>query len=211
MLGIDPDEGNPQIGEEEEEQSLYSHLYNKSIVFVYNSKSLDAKPGKGVNETIPKERVGDFLPLSKNKHWRRKLDDLWSEAPFNVDKHRWMSVEHYLQGSKFKKGFPDFYSQFSMDNPSDLSKDAELAKKVGDLSKTKNNNLRPKGVKIDTDYPLGREAVERELALRAKFEENLDLKELLLATQDALLKKSARRKPAEPDYLLMKIRAELRH
>ena len=40
-------------------------------------------------------------------------------------------------------------------------------------------------------------------------EENEDLKQLLLATRNALLKKSARRKPAEPDYLLMKIRGEL--
>jgi len=210
LLGIDPDEGTPVDEDEEEDVSEYSHLYDKSVVFVFNSKSLDAKPGKGSNETIPKEKVGEFVNLSKFKGWRRKLDDLWSDAPFMVDKMRWTSVEHYLQGAKFKKGFPDFYRQFSIDQPSELSRDVELAKKAGDVTKTKNKDLRPQGVKVDPDYPLGREAVEREEALRAKFSENEDLKQLLLSTHKALLKKSARRKPAEPDFLLMKIRGELR-
>ena len=212
-LGLDPDEGNPREEEEDEneEAMTLSHLFNKSVVFVYNSKSLDAKPGKGSNEIIPKNSVGDFMTLSKNKHWRRKLDDLWSDSPFSLDKMRWVSVEHYIQGAKFKKGFPDFYSQFSVDNPSELSKDSELARKVGYLSKAKNKDMRPKGLKIDPDYSLGRNKVEREAALRAKFTENEDLKELLLATQDAFLKKSIRRKPAEADYPLMKIRGELKH
>ena len=216
-LGLNPDEGNPEDEEDDDEgdmgsenAALYSHLYNKSTVFVYNSKSLDSKPGKGSNETIPKDRISEFLSLSKNKNWRRKLDDLWSDAPFTVDKHRWLSVEHYLQGAKFKKGFPDFYSQFSIDNPSELSKDAELAKKVGDLTKTKHKEMRPKGVKIDQDYSLGRNDIEREAAIKSKFGENEDLKQMLLATKDALLKKSIRRKPAEPDYILMKVRGELK-
>ena len=209
-LGIDADEGNPQTAEEELEDDVNDHYYNKKTVFVVHSKSLDsAKPGQGSNETIEKHRRGEFAILTKIKDWRRKLDDSWNEAFFNVDGHRWASVEHYVQGSKFKKGFPDFYRNFSMDEPSELSKDVELAKMVGDTSKTKYKNMRPDKVKVDVDYALGREDVEREAAVRAKFNQNEDLKQLLLATRDAQLKYALRRKPAVSDMILMKVRHEL--
>jgi predicted NAD-dependent protein-ADP-ribosyltransferase YbiA (DUF1768 family) len=207
-LGLDPDEGNPEKEGEEEDEDENSYLFNKSTVFVLHPKSLDAKPGKGSNEKIDNENRNKFVTLSKNKHWRRKLDDMWVEAPFSLDNKRWLSVEHYLQGSKFKKGFPDFYAMFSIDQPSELSKDPEVAKMVGDLTKTKHKEMRPKNVKIDVDYSLGRERIERETALRAKFEGNEDLKQILKSTQDALLKRAIRRKPAEPDVLLMKVRHE---
>lgn len=211
-LGLEPDEGNPLKEEEEyddDEAELFNHLYNKSTVFVFHSKSLDAKPGKGTGEKINNERINEFVTLSKNKEWRRKLDDMWIEAPFMIDNHKWLSVEHYIQGSKFKKGFPDFYSQFSLDHPSELSKDPDIAKSVGDFTKSKYKNLRPKNVKIDVDYHLGREPIERETAIRAKFESNEDLKQILISTKDALLKKFIRRKPAMADTILMKIRNEL--
>ena len=208
-LGLDPDEGNPEKAEDEYDEDENTYLYNKSVVFVIQPKSMDAKPGKGSGEVIDKERYNEFVILSKNKNWRRKIDDMWTEAPFTIDNKRWLSVEHYLQGSKFKNGFPDFYSQFSIDNPSELSKNSEIAKLVGDFTKSKYKDLRPKNVKIDVDYNLGREPIERETALRAKFEENEDLKQILKSTKDALIKRSIRRKPAEPDILLMKIRNEL--
>ena len=208
-LGLDPDEGNPEE-EGEEEEGENSYLYNNSTVFVFQSKSLDAKPGKGIGEKIDNDRRNEFVTLSKNKDWRRKLDDMWMEAPFTIDNKRWLSVEHYLQGSKFKNGFPDFYKMFSIDNQNEISKDSEIAKLVGDFTKSKYKDLRPKNVKIDADYHLGREQIERETALHAKFESNEDLKQILKSTQNALLKKYIRRKPAEPDVLLMKVRNELK-
>ena len=69
--------------------------------------------------------------------------------------------------------------------------------------------MRPDNVKIDPDYFLGRKEKEREEALRAKFTQNEDLKQLLLATRDATLKKMIRRKPAEPDVMLMNLRKDL--
>lgn len=207
-LGLDPDEGNPE--EDDSDDDIHSHLYRRSVVFNFHSKSVDsAKPGKGTGESIDKERVSEFAVLSHIDNWRRKLDDMWSESPFTIDKHRWASVEHYMQGTKFKKGFPDFYLQFSLDNPSELSKDAALAKMVGDISKSKHKNFRPQNIKVDVDYHLGRDDVERELALKAKFEQNADLNQMLKATRDAVLKQFIRRKPAKMDMLLMKVRHKL--
>ena len=205
-LGLDPDEGSPEHEDNLEENT--SDLYDKTTTFTFHSKSLDSKPGKGAGEHIDKSRISTYATLSKIEDWRRKLDDFYT-MPFTVDGHRWNTVEHYLQGSKFKKSYPDFYVQFSLDNTSELSTDVDLAKMVGDTSKTKYKNMRPKNVKIDVDYHLGRSDIERETALHAKFNQNEPLKQLLLATGDALLSQYLRRKPAEPDILLMKVRKQL--
>ena len=205
-LGLDPDEGSPEKEDELEEKS--SDLYDKTTVFNFHSKSLDSKPGKGAGEHIDKSRVSSYATLSKIEDWRRKLDDSYT-MPFTVDGHRWSTVEHYLQGSKFKKSYPDFYAQFSLDNTSELSSDVDLAKLVGDTSKTKYKNIRPKNVKIDVDYHLGRSDIERETAIYAKFYQNEPFKQLLLATGDALLAQYLRRKPSEPDMILMKVRKQL--
>jgi predicted NAD-dependent protein-ADP-ribosyltransferase YbiA (DUF1768 family) len=210
-LGLDPDEGNPILNADAEDLDyMHSDLYEKTAEFAFHSKALDnAKPGKGSNEVIEKTAIGDFMKLNSIQFWRRKLDDMWTESPFSLDGMRWTSVEHYVQASKFKKGFPTFYSQFSLDNPSDLSKDPELAKNVSDLKKKSFKSHRPMNIKIDVDYDLGRKVSERENALRAKFTQNEDLKQLLLATKKALLKHVERRKPAENDVQLMQLRREL--
>lgn len=210
-LGLDPDEGNPVLNEDNEDLDYMNNdLYEKTAEFAFHSKSLDnAKPGKGSNESIDKTSIGDFMKLNSIKNWRRKLHDTWDEAPYSLDGMRWTSVEHYVQASKFKKGFPTFYSQFSLDNPSELSKDVELAKNVSDLKKKSFKSHRPINIKIDVDYDLGRKLQERENALRAKFTQNEDMKQLLLATKKALLKHSQRRKPAENDIQLMQLRRQL--
>jgi len=138
------------------------------------------------------------------------LDDSWVGSPFRVDNHMWASVEHYVQASRFKKGFPDFYLQFSLDNPSELSQDPEVAKAAADLKKGKTKALRPAGIKEDVDYSLGRNIEERETALRAKFTQNDELKRVLYNTRDALLTQYLRRQPAKKDILMMKIRQEIR-
>ena len=210
-LGLDPDEGNPVLNADTDDLDyMNSDLYEKTAEFAFHSKSLDnAKPGKGSNEMIEKTAIGDFMKLNSIKNWRRKLDDMWSESPFTLDGMRWTSVEHYVQATKFKKGFPTFYSQFALDSPSDLSKDPELAKNVSDLKKKSFKSHRPMNIKIDVDYDLGRKVQERENALRAKFTQNEDLKQMLLATKKALLKHAERRKPAENDVQLMQLRREL--
>lgn len=204
QLGLDA------IDEDSDEPSDYSDLHDSSTVFVFHSKSMDSKPGKGSGEHIDISEIPNYITLSRIKDWRRKLDDSSTEMHITIDGHRWASVEHYLQGAKFKKGYPDFYTSFSLDHPSDLSNDPELAKLVADTSKTKYKDMRPKNVRMDVDYSLGRNEKERELALHSKFTQNEPLKQLLLSTGNALLKLYLRRKPAETDALLMKLRGQLR-
>jgi len=209
MLGLSPDEGEPKDDDDVDDSNDY--LYNKDTVFTFHSKSLaSAKPGMGTGEQIPADRRSEFTNLSKINNWRRMLDDSWVGSPFRVDNHMWASVEHYVQASRFKKGFPDFYLQFSLDNPSELSQDPEVAKAAADLKKGKTKALRPAGIKEDVDYSLGRNIEERETALRAKFTQNDELKRVLYNTRDALLTQYLRRQPAKKDILMMKIRQEIR-
>ena len=214
-LGIEADAGNPAV---EDEEDVYGDLYDPEIVFMFHSKSeKTAKPGKGSNEKIPKGKTTEFIALSKTEDWRRKMDDSWESAQFTVDKMKWASVEHYYQGSKFRKGFPDFYRQFSLDSDSDISKDVDIAKAAGALSgqmKKKGTKetviLRPKSIVIDPDfYGQKRNLVERELAVRSKFAQNEDLKQLLLATKNAKLIHFIRGDGYETDDILMNIRKEL--
>ena len=66
---------------------------------------------KSVGEKIPKEDLLLFTALSGIKDWRRKLDNSWEQA-FELDGHKWKSVEHFYNASKFLKNHPDYYLQF---------------------------------------------------------------------------------------------------
>ena len=204
-LGLDPELG--RLLEEEEDET---DLYDSKVVLMFHSKSDNSiNPGVGSGEKIQKNKIPEYVTLSKNDDWRRKLDDSWNKGIFEIDKHKWASVEHYVQGSKYKNGFHDFYLLFSLDSKSDFCEDPSLAKIAGEGGKKNGKLLRPKDVKIDADYHLGRFEKERENAVYAKFSQNEDLKQLLLSTQDALLKKFIRRNPPEPDIILMTVRKRL--
>ena len=204
-LGMDPD-----LGKKLEEEDEDSDLYDSNVTFMFHSKSDNSpKPGAGSGEKIPKTKVQEYVTLSKIDNWRKKLDDSWGEGIFELDKHKWMSVEHYIQAAKYKKGFPDFYLLFSLDSDSEISKDPSLAKIAGEGGKKNNKTLRPKEVKIDADYHLGRFEEERERAISAKFSQNEDLKQMLLLTKNALLMEFIRRNPAKKDIILMGVRRSL--
>jgi predicted NAD-dependent protein-ADP-ribosyltransferase YbiA (DUF1768 family) len=205
-LGMDPDSGKPLEEDGEEE-----YLYDKSPKFMFHSNSENtAKPGKGSGESIRQSERNDYIDLAKNKEWRRKLDDMWSSIVMEIDGKKWASVEHYLQYAKYKKGFPDFAMMFSMDSNSEFSKDAELAKHAGsETGKHGKKILRAKHIKPDVDYALGRYQEERKLALRAKFTQNEDVKQILLATKRAQLLHFVRRESPQIDTPLMRIRQEL--
>jgi len=210
-LGLSPDEGAPDNDDEDIEYDKY----DPETVFVFYSKSSHNKAGKGSGETIKQSRITEFNTLNKDSvciDWRKKIHDTWI-APFSLDGHRWSSVEHYFQGSQYKKGFPDFYLQFSLDSESDISKDVALAKSVGSKP-NKQHKLtqrhRSSNIVIDEDfYEMGvnpRHEEERLKALVAKFTQNLDLKKVLMETKDAKLMRFERGNPAKPDDLLMKVR-----
>ena len=220
QMSTDGVKQNEKMKTPEKLEETVSDLYDKSTVFRFYSKSTDKPlPGHGAGETIGNEGDVAYEELSKFPQWRKKLSNFWT-AEFTLDGHRWLSVEHYYQGSKFKKNNKDFYIQFSLDSPdSSIAKDAGLAKSAGGMSgKYKGELVRPKNVKIDPDFFMvlsgskyKRGEIDMENAMRAKFTQNPDLKKLLLATKNAKLEHITRGKPAIVFNDLMRVRRDLRH
>ena len=212
-LGLPADEGAPV----DDIEDIDYDKYDPDTVFVFYSKSAHTKAGKGSGETIKKEKMTDFNILNKDKmcvDWRKKIDDSWI-SPFTIDGKRWASVEHYFQASQYKKGFPDFYAQFSLDSESELSNDVALAKKVGRKpnKKYKLKQSIPDNIVVDEDFyevkQNPRHEEERLKALMAKFSQNLDLKKVLMETKNAKLMRFKPGNPAEVDELLLKVRRQL--
>ena len=188
-----------------------SSLYDSKTVFQFYQQSANGpSPGKGSGEKIHPPDILKYSSLSIIHDWRRKLSNFWIE-PFALDGHKWSSVEHFYQASKFKQNNPKFYSEFTLDaNPdSELSKDPSLAKDAGSKSgKHKGKNVRPSGVKIDPSFFGGRDKEALKRSLMAKFAKK-DFKELLLATRDARLQKFERASMPIVLVELMEVRKEL--
>jgi predicted NAD-dependent protein-ADP-ribosyltransferase YbiA (DUF1768 family) len=185
----------------------YEKQFDNDVVFQFYDKAQNSPyPGTGSGEIIPIDQLHRYLDLYKINNWRRKLDDNWTQSPFTLDNKKWASVEHYYQGSKYKKGFPDYYAKFSLDSEGDLSKDPYLAKRAGGKHP---HELKPPGAVIDPDFYSGRNLEERDLAIKSKFEQNLDLLQLLSATGSATLNRFRRGNKAEESTFLVKLRKDL--
>ena len=212
-MGIDPNEG-----EQNHDDIIHKDLFNKDIVFMFHEKA-NNKPiaGFGNGEKMDMIQALDpelgFKDLNSTKEWRRKIDDSY-ESPFSVDGMQWNTVSHYYLGSQFKKGFPDFYKEFSLDSNSEISKDLIKARAAGSENGKMNKKLiREEKIKIDPDfYELGvdpRHERERRIALEAKFTQNLDLLQTLMNTKNAKLVQFRRGKEPYVDEPLMKLRKNL--
>lgn len=180
---------------------------NDTVFQFYDKAHNSEYPGTGSGETIPLDQLHNYLELYKTEQWRRKLDDMWSQSPFTLDNKQWSSVEHYYQGAKYKKGHPDnVYAQFSLNSGSDLSKDPYLARIVGSKEPHK---LKTTGATIDPDFYGGRNLVERDLAIQAKFEQNPGLLKLLGDTRSAKLYHFRRGNKPDEHTFLAKLRKDL--
>jgi len=163
-------------------------LYDNNIVFQYYNRSNNKPlPGKGNGEKIDILNIKIFSKLSEIPEWRRKLDNKY-ESVFELDGHKWKSVEHYYQANKFKNTNKEFYLLFSLDSGSKISKDVDLAKAAGSKNgKLKTDLLRSKDIKIDPDFYGGNDEKVLENGLYAKFAQDDGLKDLLIKTQNAKL------------------------
>ena len=138
-------------------------------------------PGKGIGEIIPIDKINDFSKLSKITDWRRKLDDKYT-SPFELDGHKWKTVEHYYQANKFKNTNKEFYLLFSLDSKSKISEDVDLAIAAGSKSgRHKGNSLRSKDIKIDPNYYGNKDEQALEKALYAKFTQNIEFKKKVVS------------------------------
>ena len=92
---------------------------------------------------------------------------------FNLDNLIWKTVEHYYQAQKFI-GTPYF----------DTIKDSETPGKAKKLGRSKVYKIRSDWEEIKIDIMKN--------AVRAKFEQNDDLKKLLISTNDNILAEHSR-------------------
>jgi predicted NAD-dependent protein-ADP-ribosyltransferase YbiA (DUF1768 family) len=190
-----------------------AHLYTPDIVFqFYANSNPNALPGMGAGEKIPETEKIHFHKLTTFDNWRRKLSNFWNE-PFMLDNHTWQSVEHYYQASKFKNNNREFYLKFSLDSRSEISSDPVLAKAAGSKTGKLNHRtiIRPSRITIDPDFfNHGRSEREMENAMFAKFSQNKNLKDLLLATRNAKLVHYQRGSRPEVYQNLMRVRNKIR-
>lgn len=216
-LGIKIDTKSEDPYDELEEINIEKDAPIRSdIIFQFYSNSSDKKkPGFGVGEKIPQDEVMRFSALANMKDWRRKLDNSWAQA-FELDGHKWKSVDHFYNASKFIKNNPDYYETFSLDSDSELSKDVAMAIAAGSSSGKYNKQVvRPIDVKMDDDFDISvgnnksRSSKEMQRAIEAKMTQNKDLQKLLLETQNATLQQFRRGKEPIESKELMNVRENL--
>jgi predicted NAD-dependent protein-ADP-ribosyltransferase YbiA (DUF1768 family) len=185
--------------------------YDENTVFQFYSKSSDKPlPGKGAGEKIASKRVKEFSDLTSMIGWRKVLSNFYID-PFELDGHRWNSVEHFYHASKFKRNNPEFYLQFSLDSNSDISQDPVLAKAAGGKTgKFKGKLIRPRDIVIDEDFfTSGRNVTEMERGQLAKYTQSSRARSVLKATKNAKLQHYVRGQPAIVFEDTMRIREQI--
>ena len=176
--------------------NIQSLNIDPETVFMFYSRSNSKPlPGKGSGEIIKTEKRGNYKKLAGIKDWRKKLSNSWV-APIDVDGYQWQTLEHFYQGSKYKKSRPDIYYQFTLDSRSELGKSVEKAKSFQDFEPD-----------IDFFGKRGKDVLKE--GLNAKYTQHPDLRDILLNTLDATLMEYIPRKPPQLAIELMTLRKNL--
>ena len=172
-------------------------LFDDSVIFQFYSKSRDVPPGKGSGENISPKLKNDFVELGKINGWRKQLSNFYTktdkdkkiEPLFELDGYKWASVEHYYHANKFKKNNLDYYKLFTMESESEISTDPIGAKGAGGKTgKVNKKKFRPTSIQMDEDFMKNgnNEKVMYDGQL-AKYQQNPELKNMLLLTKQAKL------------------------
>jgi predicted NAD-dependent protein-ADP-ribosyltransferase YbiA (DUF1768 family) len=219
--------------------------YDGVKILIYCPSSHNKNPGAIRGEIMPHEKIVEYIFLSSIDNWRCILDNNWTGTDLNdkeilktfqfeLNGYYWASIQHYIQGCKFKEDNPQYYSKFAlgttesdtmintMDHHSNgLSKNVELAifigtKTAGKLFKSassKNSQLngykRDKSIQIDRIYNEQIELRNIRDALYAKFTQNPTFQKVLLATNNSLLVYAPLKKREYPAEELMAVRDTL--
>ena len=196
---------------------------DKNDKFIFWSRSSDKDPGKGKGEYINIKNINLYKDLKKTKDWRKMLSNSYL-SEFELDGHKWASVEHFYHAMKFRdlenKNNYNYYLTFTLDSNSPWSKDpakAIIAGQAGEFNldgiiptKKIDNVTLPKNVKMRRDFELKKiDKKALTIAFFAKFSQNEELKNVLLNTKNAELWLYRRGKEMEPKFLdhLMRIRS----
>lgn len=127
--------------------------------------------------------------------------------PFELDGRRWLSAEHYYQGSKFKKNNPNFYRQFSINSGMEIANNVEMAKSAGrKTGMHRGIHYREQGVSRDGGF---KKEDSMYTALVAKFTQHPDLKDVLMNTMNAKIMIHRRGMQCVPAIALMRVRKQL--
>lgn len=182
-------------------KELHSDLYKGLTVFqIYEYASDFDAPGKGNGERLDKSEVDNYKDLRHDTSWRKMLSNEWL-CEFTLDGHKWNSVEHYCIASLFKKTDPEYYLKFSLDS---VSKENRKKKKIAT-----NIDYARKSVYEKQKELKQPSSKSMEDAIRAKFTQNEDLKEILSHTKNAKIVYFVPKSPPIPATMLMKIRKTL--
>ena len=190
---------------------------NTDILF-FHSKSAAKPPGKGANEYVADPTLYETLATKAN--WRQALSNFWP-APFVApDGHRYNSVEHYFQAKKLyiALGPERFFQQqpeqtfessqlfrmFCLDAPDS----APSAAQDGSAAQKRRKHIYLTEAEVAL-WDQRKDSVMYEAQL-AKFSQNSELREILLATGNAQLWHGAARQPRSRMVTLERVRDVLR-
>lgn len=179
-------------------------VYSEDAVFMFHSRSKHVAPGQGVGELL-RLPASTFAVLAGSEHWRQKLSN-FAPAPFELDGHRWATVEHAFQGAKFSAVDGDYYRGFALDSGSALATgDGAMAKQAG------GRRGRPMTPAQIADWEARKHGVMRR-ALEAKYRHNTEHRAILLATWPAkLTHRPLRAAVTQVEHALMDVRLLLRN